>query len=234
MPSQSVKTKVQKAKSFLLGVAVFIILAVVVSFSQGGDSLEGNLLFSPEALETNLVKEEQIQTSEEMFAEAIMQRKTSFFEPHISGIEGGTRFLEDIRNVKEVIDLLVTKSESGIFMSFLGRTEDSTLFHPYYGFFVQKENIVTDFFWGGESYATLQEVYSLKNEQYLLELINMGPYPWLMSDEWKNEITGETVQLVPSGGEGSIHPGEKGGVLYSGERNIVLTNSTRGFQVIFE
>jgi hypothetical protein len=155
-------------------------------------------------------------------------------ENHFKKVPGSKEFLADLKEFKTIESLQVKTMSSGIVVSLMATNGESDVLHPYYGFFVSRDGEIVRIIWGGLSTGKVTAMQDIKEQEMMsVTVINTGEYPWLQSDEWRNNGRDEVIHLAPQG-QSVTNTGEKGIFLIPLTDTFSLQNITRGFPVLLE
>ena len=109
---------------------------------------------------------------------------------------GSRGFLEDFVSWGYYFSVTTDETESGFFLNVTTTIGESDLFHPFSGF-VQAEKEKYKKLFGKICHGNSIWVSTISRKGFWQATIrNDGPYPWLLTDDWKNSADNKEMLLI--------------------------------------
>lgn len=178
------------------------------------------------AHETSQKKESQ----QEKLVNNIRNHSLSGAQILLKDIPGAEDFLEDFVSWGTILSVTTDETESGFFLNVTTTIGESDLLHPFSGFVQAEKGKIQKIVWGKSAMGTLSGFQQFQEKGFWQATIrNDGPYPWLLTDDWKNSADNKEMLLIPPTGKTELDPGETGLFLFQESESFFPENKSRAF-----
>jgi hypothetical protein len=218
---------ITRLAGFLFGVGILLVGGYVFG-PQNKNIQEKN---NQKDISANILLPSKLQENVKFLEENIREQNIDILQKRFQGVSGAKQFLQEAKKWKNIQDLTVNIIGRGIFVSLLASTTGDTL-HPYHGYFSMRNGKDTHISWGKHGNGKIQEIKQTSEKDYFAIVIkNIGPYPWLETDIWKNKTSDEEVFLLSEEKGKTIDVGDTAILIFHDSTSFLLSNEKRKYDI---